>query len=105
MDLRKITHDDFEKFEEDLSDIKILCEDIQDAMERVTSTDDDRTGYLDEAIKKLKKWAEYDDDMKNDLKPIIATLEQFTMEIDDCGDLQDLQMMEVYDYFDYEDED
>ena len=96
---RILTEDQFEKFEDELDDIKFLCEDLQSAMEGITATNDDRTGNLDDAILRLKNMARLSPDMKQDIKPLIATLEQFTMEIDDCGDLQDLQMMEVSDYF------
>ena len=102
---RILTQDQFEKFADELDDIKYLCEDLQSAMENITSTEEDRTGNLDESINKLKAMAELSPEMKQEIKPLIATLEQFTMEIDDCGDLQDLQMMEIHDYFTYKEED
>tara|TARA_Y100001938_G_scaffold128710_1_gene182802 strand:- start:42214 stop:42522 length:309 start_codon:yes stop_codon:yes gene_type:complete len=99
---RILTENQYDEIEDNLEDAKYFVEDLQQKMEDQCSGGDDRTGELDSMIKKLKKVSAASPEAEADLKPVIETLEQLSMEIMDCGTFQDLMMMETSDWFKFE---
>ncbi len=101
--LKELNQDELDELEEQFDECKYFVEDLQQKLEDQCSGVDDRTGFLDDIVNTLKQIGEADPtgDATQDLKPVIQTLEQLSMEIMDCGTFQDLQMMEILDWFKY----